>query len=145
MLAVCPDGPTLSLRLLSRSWPCRPLTLTRTPGRGHRPRPTRQGPSCSRRPLLLGWRPTGPQPQWVGSPALQFLAPAPSQIRRGSRPHNGGREALCQTSGCQFLRHPRGGREESLVSYLILGHSGRPLLGGLLQSPLARKVPEGDP
>ena len=102
------------------------------------------GPQMLQEAPLAGWRPTRPQLTWVGSPALQFRPLAPSQIRRGSRPHRGqrGLELVCQSSGCQFLRHPRGGREESLLSYLIQGHSGCPLVGGLLQSPQARKVPK---
>ena len=40
------------------------------------------GPQMLQEAPLAGWRPTRPQPTWVGSPALQFRPLAPSQIRR---------------------------------------------------------------
>ena len=60
----------------SRSWPWPPLTPSRTPGRGHRPRPSRQGPSCSRRPLLRVGGPPAPSPHgWALEP--YSFAPLP--------------------------------------------------------------------
>lgn len=106
-----------------------PCPGERPPHRCPAQRPHR-GPRCSGRP----------QPAGVGS--CPSASPYPGSGRAVAP--SVGSEAwrrFCQSSGHQFLRQPRGGRDNSLASFLIQGHPGVPRAQPAAEPPGGRSAP----
>lgn len=128
-----------------QGWPWQPLTPSRTPGETPPPGPPARAQLLQEAPPA-GWR-AHPPPAHMGglsSPTVSHPCPIPNQEASASPLWAGERQAGLPKFWLSVTQTPEGRKgRESLLSYLIQGHSeAPPWWGGLLQSPQARKVPK---